>query len=337
MAAKTNTKKPTTKTSTSSGVKTSGSASDALKAAAYNAQKNPVSSTGESGKIEREQTTKVPSFTYSAPAAYSSQYAGQIDAALNNVTNFKYDPLQDASYKALAKVYTANGDRAAKSSMADAAALNGGYGTSYAVSAAQQMRNQYNSELASRIPELEQNAYNRNLNTLSALRDADDTAYGRYRDSVADSQWQAQFDYTKYNDDRYFGLDVDQFKHQVENDDRDFGLREKYYNKIDLPTSIANNKNTNTATKLMGKKGSSSGSGSGGGSSYSGAGGYSYLGGGSNPFGTIWSGASKRANGTKTTTKPKGNGSKGKSTKNKASNPYPKYSPAWYGWNNKNK
>ena len=314
MATKTTTKKPT-----SSGVKTSGSASSALKAAAANAQKNPVSTTGKSGKIETAQPAAAPSFTYTAPAAYSSQYAGQIDAALNNVTNFKYEPLQDASYKALAKVYTANGDRAAKSSMADAAALNGGYGTSYAVSAAQQMRNQYNSELASRIPELEQNAYNRNLNTLSALRDADDTAYGRYRDSVADSQWQAQFDYTKYNDDR------------------DFGLREKYYNKIDLPTSKANNKNTNKATKLMGKKGSSSGKGSGGGSSYSGAGGYSYLGGGSNPFGTMWSGASKQANSTKTTTKPKGNGSKGKSTKGKATNPYPKYSPAWFGWNNNHK
>ena len=333
MATKTTIKKTTAKKSTSSGVKTSGSASSAL-VAAYNAQKNPVSSTGTSGKIEREQTATVPSFTYTAPAAYSSQYAGQIDAALNNVTNFKYDPLQDASYKALAKVYTANGDRAAKSSMADAAALNGGYGTSYAVSAAQQMRNQYNSELASRIPELEQNAYNRNLNTLSALREADDTAYGRYRDSVSDSQWQAQFNYGIYNDDRNYALDLRGLEHTIDKDNA--------YLDIDRTTAKVNNKNTQastgkikTETRLL-KKGKSSGSGSGGGSSYSGAGGYSYLG-GSNPFGTMWSGASKQANSTKTTTKQKGNGSKGKSTKNKASNPYPKYSPAWYGWNNKNK
>ena len=334
MATKTTIKKTTAKKSTSSGVKTSGSASSALVAAALNAQKNPVSSTGKSGKIESEQTTTVPNFTYAAPAAYSSQYAGQIDAALNNVTNFKYDPLQDASYKALAKVYTANGDRAAKSSMADAAALNGGYGTSYAVSAAQQMRNQYNSELASRIPELEQNAYNRNLNTLSALREADDTAYGRYRDSVSDSQWQAQFNYGIYNDDRNYALDLRGLEHTIDKDNA--------YLDIDRTTAKVNNKNTQastgkikTETRLL-KKGKSSGSGSGGGSSYSGAGGYSYLG-GSNPFGTMWSGASKQANSTKTTTKQKGNGSKGKSTKNKASNPYPKYSPAWYGWNNKNK
>ena len=142
------TKKTTTKKSTKIISKTTPTTKKAT-------TNKSTSVTGSSGKLETTQPEVVPSFTYSAPAAYSSQYAGQIDAALNNVTNFKYDPLQDASYKALAKVYTANGDRAAKSSMADAAALNGGYGTSYAASAGQQMRNQYNSELASSIPELE--------------------------------------------------------------------------------------------------------------------------------------------------------------------------------------
>ena len=135
-----------------------------------------------------------------APGTYTSEYADKIANALDTVTNWSYDPMQDASYQALAKVYNQRGNIAAKNSLADAAALNGGYGTSYAVSAAQQARNQYNQELASMIPDFENAAYNRATNTLAAWRDADDTAYGRFRDTESDRQWKYTQDYTKYRD-----------------------------------------------------------------------------------------------------------------------------------------
>lgn len=134
------------------------------------------------------------------PGTYTSQYADQLSGALDTVTNWKYDPLQDASYQSLAKVYGARGNQAAKNSLADAAALNGGYGTSYAVSAAQQARNQYNQELASLIPDLENTAYNRATNRLGVLRDADDTDYGRFRDTEGDRQWKYSADYNAYRD-----------------------------------------------------------------------------------------------------------------------------------------
>ena len=150
---------------------------------------------------------------------YKSQYQKQLDGALNKVVNWKYDPLQDASYQALAKIYGARGNIAAKDSLADAAALNGGYGTSYAVSAAQQARNQYNQELAGYIPDLENAAYNRATGALGALRDADDTAYGRFRDTELDRQWLYQQNYQKYQDAlsqyqwaRGFNLDIYQQK-----------------------------------------------------------------------------------------------------------------------------
>lgn len=107
---------------------------------------------------------------------------------------FSYDPMADASYQALARVYTNRGNKAAQSTMADAAMLNGGYGTSYATSAAQQARNDYNMELASQIPQLEANAYN------------------RYRDSIADKQWQYANDYQRYMDAKNYNLDVYQTK-----------------------------------------------------------------------------------------------------------------------------
>lgn len=143
--------------------------------------------------------------------AYESKYQNQIDSALSNVTNrqdFTYDPLKDANYQALAKVYNKQGNQAAQNTLGDAAALNGGYGSSYAVTASQQARNDYNQMLASQIPALQEAAYNRYLNdynmnvtALSALRGADDSAYGRYRDTVADNQWKYGQEYQQYRDD----------------------------------------------------------------------------------------------------------------------------------------
>lgn len=142
---------------------------------------------------------------------YDSKYQTQLDQALNNVTNrqdFTYDPLKDANYKALAKVYNKQGNQAAQNTLGDAAALNGGYGSSYAVTASQQARNDYNQMLASQMPALQEAAYNRYLNdynmnvtALSALRDADESAYGRYRDDVSDSQWKYGQEYQQYRDD----------------------------------------------------------------------------------------------------------------------------------------
>ena len=139
---------------------------------------------------------------------YQSQYQGQLDDALNRVTNWNYDPMQDANYRALAKVYSAQGNLAAKNSLADAAALNGGYGTSHAVSAAQQARNQYNQQLAAMIPELEQTAYTRAQGTLSALRDADNTAYGRFQDAEDAKRWleSHNFDVSKYNNQELLNM-----------------------------------------------------------------------------------------------------------------------------------
>ena len=142
--------------------------------------------------------TSIKQVAVNKPANYASQYQNQINQALAGVTDFSYDPMQDASYKALARVYQANGDKAARSTMADAAAMNGGLGTSYSVTAAQQARNDYNQQLASYIPELEEKAYNRNLQSLNAYRDADNTSYSRFRDQVADYQWGQDYNLNVY-------------------------------------------------------------------------------------------------------------------------------------------
>ena len=174
-----------------------------------------------------KQTEKAPTYksTAKAPAqykigTYTSQYGDQLDSALNNVVNWKYDPMKDASYQALAKVYGARGNVAAKDTLADAAGLNGGMQTSYAVSAAQQARNQYNQELAALIPDLEAAAYTKAQGTLGALREADNTAYGRFRDTEGDRQWLYGMDYQKYRDlvgdeQWKYGVDYQKYRDKV--------------------------------------------------------------------------------------------------------------------------
>lgn len=131
---------------------------------------------------------------YKNPGAYTSQYANQLASARNQLMNFRYNPLEDASYQALAQVYNARGNQAAQDTLADAASLNGGNQTSYAVSAAQQARNQYNQELASLVPQFAENAYNRLQTNYGLLMDADNQAYQQYRDRVADYQWGKGYD-----------------------------------------------------------------------------------------------------------------------------------------------
>ena len=223
-----------------------------------------------------------------APGTYTSEYADRIAGALDTVTNWSYDPMKDASYQAMAKVYNQRGNIAAKNSLADAAALNGGYGTSYAVSAAQQARNQYNQELASLIPDFENAAYNRATNTLSALRDADESAYGRFRDTEQDRQWTWSNEYQKWRDrtsDNQWKYSQDYQAYRDTVGDSQWSWTNEYNKYRDLMSDYqwAQNWNMDVEQYNASKKGSSGGGGGGGRgrrSSGGGGGGYGGSGGG---------------------------------------------------------
>ena len=142
---------------------------------------------------------------------YKSQYADQMAAGLNSIVNrkeFSYDPLKDANYQSMAKLYQKQGRQASQNAMGDAAALNGGFGSSFALTASQQAQNDYNQMLASQLPALQQAAYDKylgqhelNLTALEALRAADASDYAKYRDTVADNQWKYGADYQAYRDE----------------------------------------------------------------------------------------------------------------------------------------
>ena len=155
----------------------------------------------------------------------------RIDALLNEILNrddFSYDAMNDPLYQQYAQMYRREGDRAMRNTLAEAAAGAGGMNT-YAITAAQQANNYYNSQLNDKIPELYQLAYDMYLNDkeskvqdLGILQDMDATqfaryqdtmqnwkddrnfAYGVYQDAVQQGNWQTNFDYNAMLADRDF-------------------------------------------------------------------------------------------------------------------------------------
>lgn len=102
------------------------------------------------------------------PGSYSSKYdtkplEGQLAGWLNEIDNygeFQYDLNADLLYKQMADNYVQQGQMAMQDAMANAAALSGGYGNSYAAALGNQAYQQHLTALNNNIPELQQQALN---------------------------------------------------------------------------------------------------------------------------------------------------------------------------------
>ena len=167
------------------------------------------------------------------PGEYESRFQQQLAALYDQISSRKpyaYDPEQDADYQRYARLYQRQGQAAMEDTMGRAAALTGGYGSSYGQTAAQQSyqrsmdgltdraaalydraRENYDREgeqersrynLLKQRESSSRSAYDRELSAWEAenqrlwqrydsLRQQD---YQSYRDQIADQQWQAQFD-----------------------------------------------------------------------------------------------------------------------------------------------
>jgi murein DD-endopeptidase MepM/ murein hydrolase activator NlpD len=135
-------------------------------------------------------------FETKKPGDYQSAYKTQIDEILGQILgkgDFNWDPNKDQLYQSMADQYRVKGNKAMRDTMGSAAAMTGGYGSSYATTAGQQAYDDYMQQWADRATDYYNMAlqqYNSEMNNLnnkmSALRTADDTDYGRYRDTVND-------------------------------------------------------------------------------------------------------------------------------------------------------
>lgn len=130
------------------------------------------------------------------PGEYQSQWDGELTELYNRIANrkpFSYDIGTDPVYQQYREQYQRQGRLAMQDTMGQAAALTGGYGSTYGEQVGQQAYNAYLQNLNDIVPDLYNSAYNRYrdegtdlYNQYGLLSDRENQAYSRYRDTVND-------------------------------------------------------------------------------------------------------------------------------------------------------
>lgn len=170
---------------------------------------------GDIEKLIADQMNRQP-YSYSGTApVYESKYGETIDGLMNDILNrgeFSYDHTNDPLYSAYAKQYTREGRRATADALGEAASASGGMPSSYAVTAATQAGDYHAAQLADKIPELYQiaydkylNEYNMKLSDLNAAQGLEQFNYGMYQDQLGQYNRDREFDYAKWLDEYEMG------------------------------------------------------------------------------------------------------------------------------------
>lgn len=139
-----------------------------------------------------------------------TSYTDQIKDLMGQIQNrdkFSYDVDNDVLFQQYLASSMASGKTAMQDTMGQASALTGGYGSTYATSAANQQYNAYIQDAYNNLPEYYQMALEtyqmegqEMYNQLAMLNDADATEYQRMYNS-----WQANFNNTQSMYERAYG------------------------------------------------------------------------------------------------------------------------------------
>lgn len=127
---------------------------------------------------------------------YTPQYDTQINELFNKLLNresFSYDTETDPLYKLYREQYINQGRLAMQDTMGQAAALTGGYGSSYSQAVGQQQYDAYLQKLNGVVPELYQLAYSRYQDEGDELKDQ----YNMYMAKDAQDYDRAQINYAQ--------------------------------------------------------------------------------------------------------------------------------------------
>lgn len=129
-----------------------------------------------------------------------------LEAYLNR-EDFSFDLNADALYQQYKNDYVNQGRLAMEDTMGQAAALTGGYGSTYAQRVGQQTYQSYLEKLSQAAPELEARAYERYQDQGDDLYDRykvlageEDRAYSRQRDALEDQWRQEELEYERQRD-----------------------------------------------------------------------------------------------------------------------------------------
>ena len=194
----------------------------------------------------------------SKPGAYQSRWDDELTSLYDQIRNrkkFSYDMGTDPLYQQYREQYQRLGRLAMQDTMGQAAALTGGYGSTYGEQVGQQAYNAYLQNLNDIVPQLQQQAYQRYqdegtdlYNQYSLVKGREDTDYGRYRDTVSDYYSDLSDARSAYNSER--SLDQSQWEAML-----------NYW------AQKANNENAAYLQALAAEQAAAKGSGGGGSSS----------------------------------------------------------------------
>lgn len=151
----------------------------------YDAQNDPVYQQA----LQNQQQVQTQTPTYAA--TYDQQVQDMYDQ-VKNQKDFSYDLNGDALWQQYKDQYTTQGKLAMMNTMGQAAALTGGYGSSYSQAAGQQAYQGYLQQLNDRVPELYQLAlqkYNNDqaalMNKFNVTQQMQADEYGKYQDAMS--------------------------------------------------------------------------------------------------------------------------------------------------------
>ena len=148
-----------------------------------------------------------------------------------NQKEFPYSLDGDALYQSYKDQYIQQGKLAMKDTMGQAAALTGGYGSTYGQQVGQQTYDAYLQNLSAVVPELYDRAYGRYqdagdqlLQQYNLVGQQRDTEYGQYRDQLADWEneraFQTQLENTEYN--RRTAAEEQEYTRRMAEDERNY-------------------------------------------------------------------------------------------------------------------
>lgn len=153
-------------------------------------------------KLPAAQKTPAPTYANSFGGALQKQYE-----AIVNRQPFSYNAAEDPLYQQYVDKYVQGGRLAMRDTMGQAAALTGGYGSSYGQAVGQQQYNEYMRGLNDVLPELYGQAYGRwqdegdQLQTeYGMLQDLEADEYAKYRDAYADWLYDEEVQYDRQRD-----------------------------------------------------------------------------------------------------------------------------------------
>ena len=195
--------KETTQTDAPAAARSASASTAAAPAAASSGAAAPSAASGaafdtpdenEEARLRYESALEQAEALRGAAPVYTSRYDAQIRDLYEQITGrgaFRYDSAADPLYQQYRQSYTQQGQMAMRDTMGQAAALTGGYGSSYAQAVGQQQYNAYLRRLAEVLPETyamaleswqaEGDALRGKYETTAALEKSD---YERYLDEL---------------------------------------------------------------------------------------------------------------------------------------------------------